>query len=120
MFPKKNQTVLKVEALESRWMPAGLNPGQLLDSVHDRPDGIVFVDKSLVDEVPAAEFGDDLVVAVDGQSDPVEQMGAVIRAGDGIRSVRGLIEVLDDRADQDGVHQDGNHRLIKFPRSEPG
>ena len=88
MFPKKNQTVLKVEALESRWMPAGLNPGQLLESVHGRPDGIVFVDKSLVDEVPAAEFGDDLVVAVDGQSDPVEQMGAVIRAGDGIRSVR--------------------------------
>ena len=88
MLPKKNQTILKVEALESRWMPAGLNPGQLLESVHDRPDGIVFVDKSLVDEVPAAEFGDDLVVAVDGQSDPVEQMGAVIRAGDGIRSVR--------------------------------
>lgn len=88
MFPKKNQTVLKVEALESRWMPAGLNPGQLLESVHGRPDGIVFVDKSLVDEVPVAEFGDDLVVAVDGQSDPVEQMGAVIRAGDGIRSVR--------------------------------
>ena len=88
MFPKKNQTVLKVEALESRWMPAGMNPGQLLESVHGGPDGIVFVDKSLVNKVPVAEFGEDLVVAVDGQSDPVEQMGAVIRAGDGIRSVR--------------------------------
>ncbi len=88
MLPKKNRALLKVEALESRWMPAGLNPGQLLDSVQGRPAGIVFVDISLVGQVPVAEFGDELVVTIDGRSDPIDQMGGVIRSNDEVRSIR--------------------------------
>lgn len=108
MLPKDSHARLALESLETRWLPSGLLPSGIMDPVSHAPSGLVFVDESLVQQIPADEFASDQVVVINHETAPLDQMDAAIRVAQGIESIR----IISHGAD--GVIRFGDSTLSRF------